>query len=507
MNIVEKLNKIRHFGGQAQTQGIDDETLCRFAETDRNLRQAVVDAREVFSALREENPDLLRLDEAEQMRVVQGSFVNFYPEDGVCPYVAIAARGPWMVTSKGAVLYDCGGYGMLGLGHAPQKILATMNQNHVMANVMTPNFSQLKLAEALQREVGKNRKDGCPFTKFVCVNSGSESVTVGARFSDINAKRMTDPGGRHAGKEIRFISLENGFHGRTDRPSQFSDSCLERYTDTLASFRDRPKNLYTVAPNDIDGLKEIFAHADANNVFIESLFCEPVMGEGNPGLSLTPEFYATARQLTKDHGALLLIDSIQAGLRAQGVLSIVDYPGFENLEPPDMETYSKALNAGQYPLSILALTDFAAEIYEKGVYGNTMTANPRAMDVACEVLDNLSTELRENIVLRGKEAVEKFSQLADELDGPITKVQGTGLLFSVELDDSYKCYGAQSTEEYMRFKGINVIHGGTNSLRFTPYFHISSEEIDLLVDSTRDALLNGPRRRDSESVANDRRIA
>ncbi len=505
MNIVEKLNKIRQFGGQALTQGIDDQTILAFAETDRSLRHAVSEARENFSILREKNPDLLKLEEAEQMRHVQGSFVNFYPEDGVCPFVAIAARGPWMVTSKGAVLYDCGGYGMLGLGHAPQKILEAMGQNHVMANVMTPSFSHLQLANALKKEIGRNRKDGCPFSKFVCVNSGSESVTVGARFSDINAKKMTDPGGRHEGKEIRFISLEDGFHGRTDRPSQFSDSCLKRYTSTLASFRDRPDNLYTVSPNDSERLKEIFAHADANNIFIESVFCEPVMGEGNPGLALTPEFYGLARQLTKEHGSLLLIDSIQAGLRSQGVLSIVDYPGFENLEPPDMETYSKALNAGQYPLSVLALTDKAAAIYEKGVYGNTMTANPRAMDVATAVLENLNEELRENIVQRGKEVLEKFSRLADELNGPITKVQGTGLLFSVELDDSYKCYGADSTEEYMRFRGINVIHGGTNSLRFTPYFGINSEEIDLLVDSTRDALLNGPRR--VESTDSDRRIA
>ncbi len=64
------------------------------------------------------------------------------------------------------------------------------------------------------------------------------------------------------------------------------------------------------------------------------------------------------------------------------MLSIVDYPGFEKLDPPDMETYSKALNAGQYPLSVLAVSERAADLYNKGIYGNTMTANPRALDVA-----------------------------------------------------------------------------------------------------------------------------
>ena len=45
----------------------------------------------------------------------------------------------------------------------------------------------------------------------------------------------------------------------------------------------------------------------------------------------------------------------QAGIRAMGSLSVVDYPGYETAEAPDMETYSKALNGGQYPLSVLAL--------------------------------------------------------------------------------------------------------------------------------------------------------
>ena len=217
------------------------------------------------------------------------------------------------------------------------------------------------------------------------------------------------------------------------------------------------------------------------------------MGEGDPGLAVTPEFYAAARELTKSHGSLLLMDSIQAGLRATGDLSIVDYPGFEGLEAPDMETYSKAMNAGQYPLSILAMNEQAAELYRTGVYGNTMTANPRAMDVGTAVLGMVTDEVRANIVARGHEFLEKLQALADELGGPITKVQGTGLLFSCELDPSYKAYGTGSAEEYMRLKGIGVIHGGENSLRFTPHFEVTSAEVDLIVEHVKDALVNGPR--------------
>jgi acetylornithine/succinyldiaminopimelate/putrescine aminotransferase len=83
--------------------------------------------------------------------------------------------------------------------------------------------------------------------------------------------------------------------------------------------------------------------------------------------------------------------------------------------------------------------------------------------------------------------------LKDELGSYITKVQVTGLLCSAELDPArFKSYGAGSTEEYMRKHGINVIHGGTNALRFTPPFDIKSEEVDVIIQATRDALLNGP---------------
>lgn len=217
------------------------------------------------------------------------------------------------------------------------------------------------------------------------------------------------------------------------------------------------------------------------------------MGEGDPGRSVPRAFYDAARELTAAHGALLLVDSIQAGLRATGYLSIVDYPGFEGIDPPDMETYSKALNAGQYPLSVLAVAARAAETYKRGLYGNTMTANPRALDVACTVLQQLTPEIRANIRTRGAQAVEKLNALKAELGGLITKVQGTGLLFSCELAAGFKGYGAGSTEEWMREQGIGVIHGGENSLRFTPHFALDEAELELLVGTVKRALLEGPR--------------
>ena len=492
-SVMEQLNTIRSAGGARRTLGLSDETICQVAGRDAHLVEAVDAAKREFDRLAKEFPRLMELDEVEQVKAIEASLVNFYAADAVNPYVSLAARGPWIVTTKGGVIHDNGGYGMLGFGHTPQAVMEAMTAPQVMANVMTPSFAQLRLVKALEREIGRTREGRCPFPRFLAMNSGSESVSVASRISDINAKIMTDEGGRHAGKPVKKLSLRGGFHGRTGRPGTFSDSSRKAYRQHLATFRGLD-DLLTVEANDVAGLRAAFARADAEGFFIEAMFMEPVMGEGNPGVAITPEFYAEARELTERHGAVLLIDSIQAGLRCTGNLSIVDDPGFEKLPIPDMETFSKALNAGQYPLSVLAMSQKAADLYRTGVYGNTMTANPRAMDVGTAVLGLVTDEVRANIVERGREFVEKLSALAAELDGPITGVQGTGLLFSCALDPKFKAYGADSLEEYMRIHGVGVIHGGENSLRFTPHFQVTSDEVDLIVAHVKDAVLNGPKR-------------
>jgi acetylornithine/succinyldiaminopimelate/putrescine aminotransferase len=488
---LARLNEMRDYGGAYVTRGLADEIVLDFLLESADLMVAIDRGYDMFVELKETHADLLALDENEQIIRMQRGLTNFYPTDALNPYVAIAAAGPWIVTLKGAVIYDCGGYGMLGFGHAPPAVMDAMNKPHAMANVMTPSISQHDFVECLRKEIGHTRSGGFPFATFICMNSGSEAMTVASRIADINTRKMTDPGGRYAGCKICGLTLAGSFHGRTDRPAHFSDSTRANYEKHLATFRERDY-LLTVAQNDVASLEAAFAKADADNVFIEAFFMEPVMGEGNPGLAIEPAFYQRARELTREHGSMFVVDSIQAGLRAQGLLSITDYPGFRDLDAPDMESYSKALNAGQYPLSVLALSDSCASSYRRGLYGNTMTANPRAMDIGVAVLDLLSDELRENICAQGRDLVTKLGALAGDTDGAVTGAQGTGLLLSCELDKRYKIYGSDSTEDYLRRIGLAVIHGGEHSLRYTPVFNITAKEVDLIVNLTRQALIEGP---------------
>jgi len=487
-----RLQEMRGHGGAIQTTGLRDDVIQAFLDERADLALAIERGYARFLELQESHADFLSLDEKEQVRQAHDGLTNFYAKDAVNPYVAVGGAGPWIVTLKGAVVYDVGGYGMLGFGHAPTAVLEAMNQPHVMANIMTASPNKMDFIARLRQEIGHTRPEGFPYESFLCMNSGSEAMSVAARITDIHTKKLTDPGCRYEGRKVHGLTLKGSFHGRTDRPARFSDSTRKNYEEHLASFSGSDY-LLTVEPNDIGALEAVFAKADAENVFIEAFLMEPVMGEGNPGQAIDPEFYKRARELTREHDTMFVIDSIQAGLRVHGVLSVVDYPGFEALDEPDMESYSKALNAGQFPLSVLVLSEKAAGTYQRGLYGNTMTTNPRSLDVAIAVLDSLTPELRENIRKRGRELLEKLAALEGQTDGAVTSAQGTGLLLSCGLDDRYKIFGADSTEDYLRKIGLAVIHGGAHSLRYTPVFDIGEKEVDLIIDLTKEALLNGPR--------------
>ena len=474
----------------SRTIGLSDEVVVKFSKTDSKLVQAIDEAKIVFNSLISDfGIEILQMNETKLIEHLQSAYVNFYSPATINPYVAISACGPWIITSKGAVVHDNGGYGMLGFGHAPQSAVSAMSENWVMANVMTPSFSQLRLVERLQNELGHTRGH-CPFTNFICMNSGSESVTVSLRIADVNARKHTDVGGRHEGAEIKLLAIEEAFHGRTDRPAQLSHSCKGKYDEQLASFRDRD-NLILVPANDTSALRNAFSDAEEQGIFIELMAIEPVQGEGNPGQCVTREFYDEARRLTMEHGSMLLVDSIQAGIRGQGCLSVIDYPGFEDCVAPDFETWSKALNAGQYPLSVLGMNSRASELYVVGIYGNTMTTNPRALETAVSVLDSITPDLRKNIRDRGEELVSGLEKLAKEMPEVVIKVQGTGLLCCAELNPhTHKVVGFGEVEEKCREIGLGIIHGGKNALRFTPHFEITTEEVNLVIDLVRKVLVS-----------------
>src|SRR3546814_4327323 len=168
--LIDKLAPLRAHKGKRRTTGLDDATLAKFAASHPELAAAVDAAAAEYANIKDAFADLLDLDEDAQVQAVQAGFVNFYPQDGVNPYVALAARGPWIVTLNGAVLYDTGGYGMLGFGHAPPAIIEARKRTPAMANLTTPSPSQLRPQRTLRQETAP-RPRGRPVPRSMCLQT------------------------------------------------------------------------------------------------------------------------------------------------------------------------------------------------------------------------------------------------------------------------------------------------------------------------------------------------
>src|SRR4051794_40002034 len=119
MTVLGPLAPLRAHAGTRLTQGLDDASVERLANAHPDLARAIEAAGNEYTRIKAEVADLLDLDEKDQIAAMQAGFVNFYADDAVVPYIALAAYGPWVISLKGAVLYDAGGYGMLGFGHTP----------------------------------------------------------------------------------------------------------------------------------------------------------------------------------------------------------------------------------------------------------------------------------------------------------------------------------------------------------------------------------------------------
>lgn len=489
---MQQLGEIRAGAGARQTVGLPDAYLRHFLVRDTNLSWCINNAHDNWQKLTKEGKAGETYKKAEKdlcLEIFEGWTV-FYPPETRNPYVPLAAKGPWIVTLHGAVLHDSGGYGMLGLGHSPTKVVEAMSTDFTMANIMTPMLQQKNFIQAIRKEIGRNNTASggkCPFSSFLMMNSGSEGNTVADRIMDMHTGEVMKT--KPKGTKVKAIGLKGCFHGRTYKAAIWTDSCRDAYTKHNAysiTHTYKHEYMWYVEPNSVAELEQAFARAAKENVFIEGMFMESVMGEGNPGEAMTPAFYAAARKLCDAHDSFLLVDNIQAGLRTTGNLSIVDYPGFEQLACPDFEVYSKAVNAGQFPVSVLAMNKRSEAFYKHGVYGNTMTGNARACHVATTVLGSITDDVRKNIVDMGKYAVSEYKKLQAKHPSVITAVTGTGLLYAVQLDKSkHTVVSMDGAEMHLRYNGIGVIHGGDNALRFTPHFLITKEEIDMQVDFVR----------------------
>lgn len=170
-----------------------------------------------------------------------------------------------------------------------------------------------------------DRLPGMEMIRFV--SSGTESTMSALRV----ARGVT-------GRD-KILKFEGSYHGHGDSLLIKAGSGVATLglPDSPGVPADIARNTLTVAYNDLDGAQQIFEKFGAE---LAAVIVEPVAG--NMGVvPPLPGFLQGLRELTTEHGALLIFDEVMTGFRvdygcAQGYFDVI----------PDMTTLGKVIGGG-----------------------------------------------------------------------------------------------------------------------------------------------------------------
>jgi acetylornithine/N-succinyldiaminopimelate aminotransferase len=322
------------------------------------------------------------------------------------PTQALLVRGEgcWVEDSEGTRYLDfLGGIAVNALGHAHPVMVEAISRQAATLTHVSNYFStppQLELADRLKRLTGAGAAGRAYFG-----NSGAEANEAAFKLARLN--KGAD------GTKWKILSLENSFHGRT-----LGALALTGKPALHAGFEPLPGGVEYIEST-------VEALENAIDDSVAALIVEPIKGEAGV-LPLPDGFLETARRLTAEHGALLIIDEIQTGAGRTG-----EWFGFQHAGiVPDAVTLAKGIGGG-FPIGALVTFGRASELFSPGQHGSTFGGNPLATATANAVLGEIeSAGLVENARVRG----EQIRDLIAAIDSPlILETRGAGLLIGVGL--------------------------------------------------------------------------
>jgi acetylornithine aminotransferase/acetylornithine/N-succinyldiaminopimelate aminotransferase len=377
------------------------------------------------------------------------------------PILFVDGEGMYLVDENGERYLDLlSGIGVnaLGYGH-PAVIEAIARQSRKLVHISNLYFheGQAELALRLTERTGLDRA-------FFC-NSGTEAWEAAMKLARAySALRRT------AGHTIgtRFLALENSFHGRT--MGAVSTTHKDKYREP---FQPLVPGVDFVRFNDVDHLRASFSNE------VCAILIEPVQGEG--GIRpVSQEFFATARELTKSTGALLIADEIQSGLGRTGKWFAYQQFGIQ----PDVTTVAKPL-AGGLPLGAMLCTEEASRGIHAGLHGTTFGGGPLACAVAIAVIDTIE---QEGLLAKINETGEYFKQQLHHLAAThesVVDVRGMGLMLAMEMNSADF---AKQIVAKMLERRILINRTSETVLRFLPPFIMGREHVDVAVSALNEIL-------------------
>jgi acetylornithine aminotransferase len=183
-------------------------------------------------------------------------------------------------------------------------------------------------------------------------------------------------------------------------------------------------------------------------------------------VDLPDGFIRRARELTSQHGALLIIDEIQTGIARTGTWFA--YQKHDIV--PDAVAMAKGLGGG-VPIGALVTFGRASELYQAGHHGSTFGGNPLVTAAALAVLDEIErADLIGNSERRGKQLSDGIRTLGSPL---VAEVRGQGLLIGIGLVDPIaKQLSAAALE-----RGLIINAANESSIRLAPPLIVGDSEV------------------------------
>lgn len=344
-----------------------------------------------------------------------------------------------------------GGIGVLNVGHNHPKVVAAVEKqlkrvSHAAFQVAGYDV-YVDLAARLNKMVG-----GDQAYKTIFLTTGAEAVENAIK---IARAHRNAPG---------VIAFRGGFHGRTllgTTLTGMSAPYKQNFGPLAGEVYHTPypdPYLGFSADDAIQALQDLFA-TQVTPDRVAAIILEPVQGDGG-FREAGPAFMQALRELTRQHGIVLICDEIQTGFGRTGEMFGFQAAGIQ----PDLVTVAKSL-AGGLPLSGVVGRAEIMDAAAPGGLGGTYAGSPLACAAALAVLDIFEEE---KLVDQGRQLGEVLRSGVNALAKTypeIGVVRGIGPMIALEFvqdGDPFKpdAAFAQTVIDGCRERGLLVIKCG-----------------------------------------------
>ena len=411
-------------------------------------------------------------------RFVSPSYTRDYP------LVIARGEGALVEDVDGNVFIDCAAgiaVNSTGVSH-PEVVKAIAEQAAKFIHMSGTDFyyePQVRLAEELAALVPI---DGDVRSFFG--NSGTEATEAAVKLS------------RYYTKRPNVIAFFGSFHGRSlGSLALTSSKSVQRrgFGPLMPGVYHAPyPDVYrfngsadACAEASISFIRDqILVHLTAPDE-VSAIVVEPIQGEG--GYIVPPAgFLQGLRDLTKQHGMMLVLDEVQSGMGRTGKMFAAEHFGVTG----DIVNIAKGIASG-LPLGV---TCARAEVmsWPPGAHASTFGGNPVACAAALATLRLLREQYVNNAARVGEHLIDGLRAL-QEKHPLIGDVRGRGLMIGVELVRDRKTK-ARAVEERgalvqaMFRRGVLILGAGRNAVRFAPPLVLTIDQADAALGIFDEAL-------------------